>query len=94
MVATSNRSGRTHASVRWAAKLSTLTALYVFVGGRHPNELYESGINRDSFMPFVDLLKERNMIHHLDQGGHPHDYRRQVGVQSAVQVQQIRREGV
>lgn len=37
-----------------------------------PNELYKDGLQRQSFLPFIALVKERFDILHLDG---PHDYR-------------------
>lgn len=39
-----------------------------------PDRLYEGGLQRDRFLPFIALLKERQEILHLDS---PHDYRTQ-----------------
>ena len=39
-----------------------------------PDRLYEGGLQRERFLPFIELLKERNDILHLDS---PHDYRTQ-----------------
>ncbi len=37
-----------------------------------PDRLYEGGLQRERFLPFIDLLKERMDVLHLDS---PHDYR-------------------
>lgn len=37
-----------------------------------PDRLYEGGLQRDRFLPFITLLKEKMEIVHLDS---PHDYR-------------------
>ncbi|KAI8925542.1 AFG1-like ATPase-domain-containing protein [Entophlyctis helioformis] len=46
----------------------------VMTSNRHPNELYQNGIQRASFLPAIDLLKERCVVHSLNSGI---DYRRQ-----------------
>ena len=35
---------------------------------RHPDELYKNGIQRSSFIPAIDLIKERLEIINLDSG--------------------------
>lgn len=39
-----------------------------------PDRLYEGGLQRERFLPFIDLLKRRVQVMHLDS---PHDYRKQ-----------------
>jgi len=39
-----------------------------------PDRLYEGGLQRDRFLPFIALLKEKQDVLHLDS---PHDYRTQ-----------------
>lgn len=39
-----------------------------------PDRLYEGGLQRDRFLPFIALLKEKQEVVHLDS---PHDYRTQ-----------------
>jgi len=46
----------------------------VATSNRAPTELYEGGINRQLFMPFIDLICESMEVVQLDAG---HDYRRQ-----------------
>jgi len=40
-------------------------AVIVATSNRHPDDLYKDGINRDLFLPFIDLLKETVDIHEL-----------------------------
>jgi cell division protein ZapE len=40
----------------------------VATSNRHPDDLYRDGINRQLFLPFIDLLKEKLDIHELDGG--------------------------
>ena len=35
---------------------------------RHPDDLYKNGIQRSSFMPCIELLKERFEVTDLDSG--------------------------
>ncbi|KAI0331242.1 AFG1-like ATPase [Cubamyces sp. BRFM 1775] len=45
----------------------------VITSNRHPDELYKNGIQRQSFIPCIELLKERLEVTDLDSGT---DYRR------------------
>lgn len=45
----------------------------VATSNRHPDELYKNGLNRQTFLPFIALLKERLDIHALEG---PTDHRR------------------
>ena len=38
----------------------------VATSNRPPDDLYEGGLNRESFLPFIDLMKQRLDIVHLD----------------------------
>jgi cell division protein ZapE len=40
----------------------------VTTSNRHPDELYKDGLNRQVFVPFIDLLKEKLDLHHLGGG--------------------------
>ncbi|MEO9649577.1 MAG: cell division protein ZapE [Roseobacter sp.] len=44
----------------------------VTTSNRHPDALYKNGLNRDLFLPFIALLKEKMVIHELVS---PTDYR-------------------
>ncbi|WP_417726902.1 cell division protein ZapE [Roseovarius sp.] len=44
----------------------------VTTSNRLPDELYKNGLNRQLFLPFIDLLKERMIIHEMVS---PTDYR-------------------
>ncbi len=44
----------------------------VTTSNRHPDDLYKNGLNRQLFLPFIALLKERMEIHELTSGN---DYR-------------------
>jgi cell division protein ZapE len=44
----------------------------VTTSNRHPDELYKNGLNRALFVPFIDLIKERLVVHELRS---PTDYR-------------------
>jgi len=38
----------------------------VFTSNRQPDELYKGGINRESFLPFISLIKDRCVVYNLD----------------------------
>jgi cell division protein ZapE len=40
--------------------------IIVTTSNRHPDNLYEQGLNRALFLPFIELIKERLTIHNLD----------------------------
>lgn len=44
----------------------------VTTSNRVPDDLYKDGLNRQLFLPFIDLIKERMVVHHLHS---PVDYR-------------------
>ncbi|KAI0797000.1 AFG1-like ATPase [Abortiporus biennis] len=54
-------------------KLMNYGVVCVITSNRHPDELYRNGIQRSSFIPCIELLKERFEVTDLDSGT---DYRR------------------
>ncbi len=44
----------------------------VTTSNRHPDDLYKDGLNRDLFLPFIALIKEKMVVHELIS---PTDYR-------------------
>ena len=47
----------------------------IATSNRHPDDLYEGGLHRDRFLPFIALLKEQTILHELLS---PTDYRQQL----------------
>jgi cell division protein ZapE len=46
-------------------KLFAAGVTVVMTSNRHPDDLYKNGLNRQLFLPFVAMLKERLVIHEL-----------------------------
>jgi predicted ATPase len=59
---------------RLLAELFRLGVVLVTTSNRAPDELYQNGIQRQSFLPAIELLKERCLVHSLSSGL---DYRKQ-----------------
>ena len=43
----------------------------VATSNRHPRKLYEGGLNRGYFLPFIDMLEKYCVVHHLGDDGAP-----------------------
>ncbi len=46
-------------------KLFAAGVTVVTTSNRHPDDLYKNGLNRQLFLPFISMLKERLVIHEL-----------------------------
>ena len=55
-------------------KLFKRGTIVVTTSNRHPDDLYKDGLNRQIFLPFIAMLKEKLDVHQLDS---PTDYRRE-----------------
>ncbi|QPH52857.1 cell division protein ZapE [Pontivivens ytuae] len=49
-------------------KLFARGVIVVATSNRHPDALYENGLNRQLFLPFIALIKERMEVHELSDG--------------------------
>lgn len=61
-------------------------AVVVATSNWEPDRLYEGGLQRDRFVPFINLLKNKLEVIHLDS---PTDYRSEVLVQEGVYFQPL-----
>lgn len=44
----------------------------ITTSNRHPDELYKNGLNRQLFLPAIDLIKDKMVVHEMVS---PRDYR-------------------
>ncbi len=47
-------------------KLFARGVVIVTTSNRHPDDLYKDGLNRNLFVPFIELIKSRLDVHHLE----------------------------
>ncbi|KZP00191.1 AFG1-like ATPase [Calocera viscosa TUFC12733] len=63
--------------------------VFVMTSNRHPDDLYKNGIQRESFVPCINLIKERLAVTDLNSGT---DYRRMLKAMSKVYYSPLDRE--
>lgn len=49
-------------------ELMERNVVFVTTSNRHPNDLYINGIQRSSFIPTIELLKDKLLVHSLNSG--------------------------
>lgn len=49
-------------------KLFARHVIIVSTSNRHPDDLYKDGLNRHLFLPFIEMIKDRVEVHHLESG--------------------------
>ena len=49
-------------------KLFEMGLIIITTSNQHPDDLYKGGINRELFLPFIDLLKEKCNIFQIEGG--------------------------
>ncbi|KZT60730.1 hypothetical protein CALCODRAFT_464994 [Calocera cornea HHB12733] len=63
--------------------------VFVMTSNRHPDDLYKNGIQRESFVPCINLIKERLIVTDLNSGT---DYRRMLKAMSKVYYSPLNHE--
>ncbi|KAJ3379923.1 hypothetical protein HDU84_006317 [Entophlyctis sp. JEL0112] len=66
---------------RLFSELYACGVVTVITSNRPPDELYKNGIQRKSFLPAIELLKTKNLVHALNSGI---DYRQQTKMKERV----------
>lgn len=66
---------------RFFEALMARDVVVVTTSNRHPSELYKNGLNRQLFVPFIDMIQDKLVVHCLDS---ERDYRqdRLIGAQT------------
>ncbi|MEE9453278.1 MAG: cell division protein ZapE [Paracoccaceae bacterium] len=65
-------------------KLFARGVVIVTTSNRHPDDLYENGLNRQLFLPFIEMMKDRLEVYHLESET---DHR--MGVQKAAKTYHV-----